>query len=475
MSEKVSVHEVGVLSGNPSTKLVQGTVRLGPNDVPTLTLCVLGIPDYIGIDELWHFFTSSSSSSSNNNNHDSCSAFMPSQITPSMATGIVAIKLLRNSSTPGKYATLMLFDSKSKASHFLSTHNGKCFTSLESSEPCSMFYVESVNIPEKLDCLGPGMTLSKLFVPEGGVVAQQQQQQNDSSCSFCADDIRIGDAYPVLITLCGHCFHAECIAKWVNGWCPLCRCPLQPPAGEGDDGSKETAACHTCGCSTLSNLWECLVCANVGCDKCAGSHADAHYEQTGHVYAFNIASKEVWDFSRGVYVRRIVLNKTDGKPVEVDSKDEKIGNLEAYYLQLMDIQKSSFDDEVRDLIQRHKRKIEDLKGCAAMLEAKLKEVKDQTAAAHAKNAELKASNEQLAKRNAAAEKIVSAFTKRVETMSSNERDNDAMVAQMKENVPLWKKKFEDLEKRYKAERDKLQAEIDALQKENDRLMAMLCQ
>lgn len=336
-----------------------------------------------------------------------------------------------------------------------------------------MFYVESINIPEKLDCLGSGMTLNKLFTPENDAKEDGTltQQQSDSSCTFCADDIRIGDAYPVLITLCGHCFHAECIAKWENGGCPLCRCPI----GEGDDDSKETATCHACGCSNLDNLWECLVCANVGCDKCVGSHADAHYAQSGHVYAFNIASKKVWDFSRGVYVSRIVLNKTDGKPVEVDSKDEKIGNLEAYYLQLMDIQKSSFDDEIRDLMQRHKRKMEDLKSYMAKLEAKLEEIKAQTAAVHARNAELKASSEQLAKRNAAADKIVGAFTKRVEMMSSNERDNDAMVSQMKENAPLWKKKFEDLERKYKAERDKLQAEIDALGKENDRLMTMLCQ
>lgn len=464
----MSVHEVGVLSGNPSTKLVQGTVRLGSNDTPTQTICVLGIPDYIGINELWHFFTSSAS------DLGSCSAFMPSSLsTPGMATGIVAIKLLRNTSTSDKYATLILFDSKTKASHFLSTHNGKGFESLESSETCSMFYVESINIPEKLDCLGSGMTLNKLFAPENDAKEDGTltQQQSDSSCTFCADDIRIGDAYPVLITLCGHCFHAECIAKWENGGCPLCRCPI----GEGDDDSKETATCHACGCSNLDNLWECLVCANVGCDKCVGSHADAHYAQSGHVYAFNIASKKVWDFSRGVYVSRIVLNKTDGKPVEVDSKDEKIGNLEAYYLQLMDIQKSSFDDEIRDLMQRHKRKMEDLKSYMAKLEAKLEEIKAQTAAVHARNAELKASSEQLAKRNTAADKIVGAFTKRVEMMSSNERDNDAMVSQMKENAPLWKKKFEDLERKYKAERDKLQAEIDALGKENDRLMTMLCQ
>lgn len=477
MNEKVSVHEVGVLSGNPSTKLAHGTVHLSSDDTPTRTLCVLNIPDYVGIDELWHFFTSAPDSGP-------CSAFTLPQLSPEMASGIVAVKLLRNTSTPDKYAALVLFGTKEKAASFLRAHNGKHFVSLGSPNACAIFYADGISIDEEIDCFGPEITLSELFAPshnKGGAEDEETEGKggniaSDSSCSFCTDDIQIGGSYPVLITLCGHCFHAGCIAKWKNGWCPLCRCPLQPPMGNnsGDDDDsekKEVTSCYTCGCSDLDNLWECLVCANVGCDKCVGSHAYAHYVQEGHVFAFNVASKRVWDFTRNVYVNRIVLNKADGKPVEVDSKDEKIGNFEAYYLQLMDIQKGAFDSEVRDLIQRHKREIEVLKDNVSRLEARLKEVKAQTAAVRKKSAELKAKNERLTKENVAADKVIASYSKMAESLSSNERDRNAVVRQMQENVPLWKKKFDDLERKYRAERDKLQAEISRLQKENEKLMS----
>lgn len=470
-TEKMNVHEVSVLSGNPSTKLVQGTVRLSPDGTPTQTLCVLDIPDYISINELWHFLTSTPDSSS-------CSAFTLSQALPGTATGIVAIKLLRNTSAADKYAAIIVFDSKAKATNFLSMHNGKRFVSLGSPDTCIMFYVDKVDIPDKLDCFGPEITLNKLFTPNNSSNSSSSskvtRQQSDSTCSFCTEVIRIEDPYPILITLCGHCFHAECISRWTNGWCPLCRCHLQPlMEEEREEEEKEATACSVCGCNNPSSLWECLFCANVGCDKCMGPHASAHYEQTEHLYAFNIESKLVWDFIKGDYVRRIVLNKTDGKPVEVDSKDEKIANIEAGYLFLMDMHQMSVERNKQKLVQFHEREINRLKGHVSMLDAKLKDLKDKIADVQKKNVELKAKNNQLAKENAAAEKIIEGYSKRLEAMSSKEKDNDAMVRQMKDNAPLWKKKFDELERKYKAERDKLQAEIDALQKENEKLMSQL--
>ena len=472
-SEKVNNADVGVLSGNPSTKLVHGTVRTTTDGTPSQTLCILGVPGYIGVGELWHTFTSPESDTAQG------SVFAMPQTSSERNAGIKAVKLLRSEADAGKYVILVVFENESSAARFHSRNsNGKGISSYEMPEVCTVFYVSDVAVPEKATCFGPSVTLRDIFVPSKTsdkrdcLPLTQQQPQSEASCSFCSDDITIGDGYPVLITQCGHCFHAECIAKWANDWCPLCRCPLQP-LPDTDDDPTEVVSCCVCGCSDAENLWECLICAHVGCGKPAGTHANEHYAQTGHAFSFNIESKRVWDYTRAVYVSRIVLNKTDGKPVEVESKDEKIGNLEAYYLQLMDVQKSSFDSEVRDLIQCHKQDMARKKSRAAELEVRLKELRRQVTLAHERNAGLTAQNDRLTKENAAADKVISALTKRTAQLEASEKDQSAMVQQMQENGPLWKKKFDALERKYKSEKDKLQAEIDSLEKENQELLSKL--
>ena len=77
-------------------------------------------------------------------------------------------------------------------------------------------------------------------------------------------------------------------------------------------------------------LWTCLVCGHIGCfnlrakleigdqekaiaeDKLLALHAEqnghaySHYKESMHVYAMEIASKKVWDFSKENYVNRLI-------------------------------------------------------------------------------------------------------------------------------------------------------------------------
>ena len=82
-------------------------------------------------------------------------------------------------------------------------------------------------------------------------------------------------------------------------------------------------------------LWTCLVCGHIGCfnlmsrlqqeEKTATSlvesvqqgHSFDHYVCTKHVYAMEIETKKVWDFSKENFVNRLIQNEIDGKLVEV--------------------------------------------------------------------------------------------------------------------------------------------------------------
>ena len=77
-------------------------------------------------------------------------------------------------------------------------------------------------------------------------------------------------------------------------------------------------------------LWTCLVCGHIGCfnlmakleieahdNECSedkqpklkniqNGHAYTHYKESMHVYAMEIESKKVWDFSKEGYVNRLI-------------------------------------------------------------------------------------------------------------------------------------------------------------------------
>lgn len=62
-----------------------------------------------------------------------------------------------------------------------------------------------------------------------------------------------------------------------------------------------------------------LICGNVGCGRYDEAHAFAHYEQTAHAFAMDIATQHVWDYASDGYVHRLIQNKADGKLVELPS------------------------------------------------------------------------------------------------------------------------------------------------------------
>lgn len=85
--------------------------------------------------------------------------------------------------------------------------------------------------------------------------------------------------------------------------------------------SSQSSHCVDCPSDTASNsnLWICLICGNIGCGRYRRAHAQAHYEQTTHLYALELETQRVWDYAGDGYVHRLIQNKADGKLVELPS------------------------------------------------------------------------------------------------------------------------------------------------------------
>lgn len=50
-----------------------------------------------------------------------------------------------------------------------------------------------------------------------------------------------------------------------------------------------------------------------------GGHAIIHWKETQHCYSLEVETKRVWDYAGDNYVHRLILSKTDGKLVELNS------------------------------------------------------------------------------------------------------------------------------------------------------------
>jgi BRCA1-associated protein len=128
------------------------------------------------------------------------------------------------------------------------------------------------------------------------------------SCPVCLE--RLDEHVSgIVTTVCNHRFHSECLRRWGDASCPVCRY-CQSPAG-----AASTSRCSTCAAS--HDLWVCLICGHVGCGRYRGSHAAEHFQSSGHGYALELETQRVWDYVNDAYVHRLVRSKTDGKLVEV--------------------------------------------------------------------------------------------------------------------------------------------------------------
>lgn len=127
------------------------------------------------------------------------------------------------------------------------------------------------------------------------------------TCPVCLE--RMDATATGLLTIpCLHTFHCQCLSKWKDGSCPVCRYSQR-------EAEKQPGQCAVC--QSQDNLWICLVCGHIGCGRYDNAHAFDHYEVTGHCYAMDIGTQRVWDYASDSYVHRLLQNQVDGKLVEL--------------------------------------------------------------------------------------------------------------------------------------------------------------
>ncbi|CAX43486.1 RING finger protein, putative [Candida dubliniensis CD36] len=303
-------------------------------------------------------------------------------------SNISHLRILK-SNKPNRFLVLIKFRDVMKAAEFQYHFNGKPFNSMEP-ETCHVIYVKAVQVTNshKDDSVVDSMIPFLLQDPFTSATTGGVHGSNSPSSSSAVLTSNLSDNYhlielptcPVclermdatvtgLLTIpCQHTFHCQCLTKWKDDTCPVCRyshnianervrrstnrlqqlsirdTPIDTPLprslesqqqhaqisslleAENDDDDEDDDVGEICmGCDETENLWICLICGNIGCSRYAPEqHSLKHFVDTGHCFAMEIATSRVWDYAGDKYVHRLVTNESDGKLVELPDKEDKI-------------------------------------------------------------------------------------------------------------------------------------------------------
>ncbi|XP_023680325.1 BRCA1-associated protein [Paramormyrops kingsleyae] len=294
--------QISFFSGNPSVEIVHGIMHLyKTNKMTSLTedvrrsamLCVLTVPATMTSHDLMKF------------------------VAP-FNDVMEHMKIIRDS-TPNQYMVLIKFSSQADADSFYTTCNGRQFNSIEEAV-CQLVYVERAEV----------------FKSEEGASLPVMDLTELPKCTVCLE--RMDESVNgVLTTVCNHSFHSQCLLRWEDATCPVCRyCQTPEPVEENK--------CFECG--VHENLWICLICGHIGCGRYVSRHAYRHFEETQHTYAMQLTNHRVWDYAGDNYVHRLVACKTDGKMVQYECEgdscqEEKIDALQLEYSYLLTSQLES--------------------------------------------------------------------------------------------------------------------------------------
>uniref|UniRef100_A0A7N4NTJ6 BRCA1 associated protein n=1 Tax=Sarcophilus harrisii TaxID=9305 RepID=A0A7N4NTJ6_SARHA len=325
--------QISFFSGNPSVEIVHGIMHLYKTNKMTslkedvrrsAMLCVLTVPATMTSHDLMKF------------------------VAPFNEV-IEHMKIIRDS-TPNQYMVLIKFSAQADADSFYMACNGRQFNSIEE-DVCQLVYVERAEVVKSEDGASlPVMDLTEL-----------------PKCTVCLE--RMDESVNgILTTLCNHSFHSQCLQRWDDTTCPVCRyCQTPEPVEENkcfECGVQECTQKNKmendlslklfigswvskCICSELlKNLWICLICGHIGCGRYVSRHAYKHFEETQHTYAMQLTNHRVWDYAGDNYVHRLVASKTDGKIVQYECEgdtcqEEKIDALQLEYSYLLTSQLES--------------------------------------------------------------------------------------------------------------------------------------
>ena len=268
---------------------------------------------------------------------------------------ITHIRVLK-SEKPNRFLVLLKFNDVVKAAEFQYHFDGKPFNSMEP-ESCHVIFVRSVTIDAETDANFARDALIPFLMKdpftetaEGGRIEARLVPVELPTCPVCLEKLDC-EISGLLTIPCQHTFHCQCLSKWRDDTCPVCRYTnsisnqkirrlvrrllqinsrmqlqqlLQNVEFEEALAEDDVESCMNC--DTSDSLWVCLICGNLGCSRYAPEqHLLKHFVETGHCFAMELATSRVWDYAGDSYVHRLIASESDGKIVEFPNKehDEK--------------------------------------------------------------------------------------------------------------------------------------------------------
>lgn len=308
------------------TSMVMGASR-GSKKNKELTATYLGY----GVVRLFREYDDSGEIEVKNDDTTVAIVAVPNYLTPtevlaflgeSVTSEVSHFRMIK-SDNANRFMTLMKFRTSEKARAFQDEFNDKPFSAIEA-ECCHVIFVKSVmfrplntanmsGIPYLLE---DSFTLQvRKSSNEGEVLQTSPVVKELPTCPVCLE--RMDSDVTGLITIsCQHTFHCNCLTKWRDDTCPVCRYSNLSLDSLRKNGPSEQL-CYSCG--GTQNLWICLICGNIGCGRYNKKHAIEHFERENHCFAMDIATQRVWDYAGDNYVHRLLQNQSDGKLVELPS------------------------------------------------------------------------------------------------------------------------------------------------------------
>ena len=422
-----SLNQIQFYSGNHLVEVTKGILHLykenkltplGEEAERSEMVCILSVPAAMTIHDVLQF-------------------------TAAVNSDIKHIRIIRDNK-PNQYMVLIKFSNQRSADEFYNAYNGIPFNSIEP-EVCHLVFVAQIETIKESDdsCLPvPGFT----ELP---------------TCPVCLE--RMDESVEGILTiLCNHSFHGECLDKWGDSSCPVCRY-CQTPELIPDN------RCFECGsqASQQDTLWICLICGHIGCGRYNEGHAYKHYGETQHTYAMQLGSNNrVWDYAGDNYVHRLLQNK-DGKPVEVEcnqqNNDEKIDSVQLEYTYLLtnqlEAQRHYFEETLARIESDAHRQIED--------------IVDKNKIIVEERDELKTNLLTVSKEKQVLDKKVNQLTTKLNKIQSELKEERELNKCLRDNQIGWQMRITDTESQLKELKTTKDKEITELQEQVRDLMFFL--
>ncbi|CCE62575.1 hypothetical protein TPHA_0C04250 [Tetrapisispora phaffii CBS 4417] len=275
-------------------------------------VCMLFVPSYFTLHELLHFY-------------------IGDDIINTKVSNIRMLKhYKKNANILGcNFMVLLKFKDPIYAKEFLNEFNGKKFSKMDP-ETCHIVAIKELVFKKTLfdknmmkdtqlkDGIDDSSTLPYLLkdpFTSNLAIEENRDEIELPTCPVCLE--KMDSLVTGLITIpCSHTFHCQCLDKWKNSKCPVCRhTNLNISRKLLIEQATSDWKCSVC--DSVENLWMCLICGNVGCGRYNSKHAILHFEMTSHCFAMDMRTQRVWDYAGDNYVHRLVQNEVDGKLVEV--------------------------------------------------------------------------------------------------------------------------------------------------------------